>query len=294
MNFLAFETNVLGRIEFESVAIPFAHNSALGVALKRRGKRVTANDILQSGWTRNLAALQNNTERLSDTDLNTVLADAYVPGYKLTNPALQNWFGEVDAWWFDNVRRNIDRLESPYLFASAASLAMEVGDYALSFDKNTRELRQPLSVVYRRLWENSPVPVNNSQNNNCQNKIADEFLAESIVELMFLELPQERPTAERWREEWLRGNADFWPELESARSGKLDGATESRSGYLKMLEKTLSIASNIKHWAIAHIENASISTQDIVDTVNKIRRVESIYTKDFSELTGAKAVIVTA
>ena len=189
MSWLAFETNVLGRIEFDSVAIPFSRRPELGMALKRRGKRVTANDILQSAWTLSLGTIQNNTDRLSEADLNTVLEDVYVPGFELDNSALKNWFSESDAWWFDNVRRNIDRLDSPYLFAIAASLAMGVGDYVLGFEERTRELRLPLSKVYRRLWSQLPTPVNNSQINSCQNKAANEFLAESYVDLMFLRLP---------------------------------------------------------------------------------------------------------
>ena len=51
---------------------------------------------------------------------------------------------------------------------------------------------------------------------------------------------------------------------------------------------------SIPAWALAHVEDGSISTQDIVETVGNIRRVDAIYTKDFSELTGVKAVIVTA
>ena len=107
MSWLAFETNVLGRVEFDSVAIPFARRPELGMALKRRGKRVTANDILQSAWTLSLGTIQNNTDRLSEADLNTVLEDAYVPGIELDNAALKNWFSESDAWWFDNIRRNL-------------------------------------------------------------------------------------------------------------------------------------------------------------------------------------------
>jgi hypothetical protein len=77
-------------------------------------------------------------------------------------------------------------------------------------------------------------------------------------------------------------------------AGKLGAPAETRSQYLRFLEDTLSIASNIKHWAISSTEAGLIATQDIVDTVAKIRRVDAIYTKDFSELMGQKAVIVTA
>lgn len=210
---------------------------------------------------------------------------------------LKNWFSETDAWWFDNVRRNIDRLDSPYLFAIAASLAMGVGDYVLGFEERTRELRLPLSKVYRRLWSQLPTPVNNSQINSCQNKSANEFLAESYVDLMFLRLPDGGSglsSKDRWREEWLRVGTNFWRELDKAQAGKLGAPAETRSQYLRFLEDTLSIASNIKHWAISTTEGGLLATQDLVDTVAKIRRVDAIYTKDFSELLGQKAVIVTA
>lgn len=298
-SWLAFEANVLGRLEFKSAAMPFTGNPALGTYLKRRGIRVMANDLLQSSWTRALAAIQNNAEKLTDEDINAVLDDVYVPRHRLQNPVLRNWFGETDAWWFDNLRGNLDRLQSPFSFAIAASLVMAVGDYVLSFTEETRELRQPLSNVYRRLWTVLPEPVNNGQNNSCLNKNANEFLAESFTDLMFLRLPAPGSGpgfSEKnvWREEWLRGGNDFWLDLEVARSGKLGMPVATKSQYLRLLEETLSIASNIKAWAIAHVETGFITTQDIVETIGKIRRVEAIYTKDFSELTGTKAVIITA
>lgn len=297
MSFLAFEINVLSRIEFDSIAMPLSGRPDLGVAMKRRGKRVTANSILQSAWTRNMASIQNNTERLSEVDLDIVLADAYVPGNRLQNPALKHWFGETDAWWFDNVRRNLDTLGSPQLFSIAASLAMAVGDYALSFDETNRDLRQPLSTVFKRLWNELPAPINNSQNNSCQNRPPKDFLAESFAELLYLRVPSKTFGLDRhvqWREEWLRGGSDFWPEFHKAQTGVLGANVETRSQFLRSLEETLSIASNIKHWAIEHIDGSFISTQDVVDTINKFRHVDKIYSKDFSELLGVRASIITA
>lgn len=297
VSFLAFEVNVLSRIEFDSMAIPIASRPDLGVAMKRRGKRITTNSVLQSAWTRNMAAIQNNSERLSEVDVDIALEDAYVPGIELRNPSLRNWFNETDACWFDNVRRNLDRLGSPQLFALAAGLAMGVGDYVLSFDETNRDLRQPLSVVYKRLWSNLPSPLNNSQNNSCQNRPTNEFLAESFVEMLFLRLPSKHSGIDRndcWREEWLRGSRDFWPEFNAAQSGKLGANVETRSQFLRSLEETLSIASNIKHWAIEHVDGGFVSTQDVIDTINKLRHVDKIYSKDFSELLGVKTSIITA
>lgn len=300
-SWLAFELNVLRRLEFKSVALPFSGSPTLGMYLKHGGTRVLANDPLQSAWTRALAAIQNNGERLSDEDINLVLEDVYVPGNRLHNPALRNWFSETDSWWFDNVRRNLDKLQSPFAFAMAASLVMAVGDYVLSFTEDTRELRQPLSNVYRRLWTVAPETFNNGQNNGCQNKSAEDFIAESPAELMFLRLPvagsggrTATPDKAVWREEWLRGGDDFWHDFEAARHGKLGGPVETKSQYLKILNEALAKAGHIKTWAVAHVEGGLVSTQEIVNVIAGTRRVDKIYTKDFSELTGTKAVIITA
>ena len=299
-SWLAFDLNILRRLEFKSVAMPFASDPAVGLHLKRRRVRVLANDLLRSAWTTAVAKIQNNSEKLSDDDVNLVLEDVYVPRHRLGNAALRNWFNETDSWWFDNLRRNIERLDSPFKAAIASFLAMAVGDYVHSFSEDTLEFRQPLSTVFRRLWTIFPEPVNNGQNNNCQNKNADEFVAESYTELMFLRLPpagaagRENMNRTLWREEWLRGGSDFWPDVERARNGKLGMPVETKSQYLRLLEETLRTASHIPQWAIAHVEGGFVSTQDLVEVIGRIRRVEAIYTKDFSELTGTKAVIITA
>jgi hypothetical protein len=298
---LAFDLNVLRRFKFNTVALPFTETPAVGSYVKRWNVAVISNDPLRSSWVRNLAEIANSGDSLSDVQLTTVLEDAYVPGYKLKNQALATWFSEVDAWWFDNVRANIDRLETDMAKAIAASLVFEVGDYALSFKGEARELRQPLSKAYRRLWSMRAAGHDNGQQNTCENKLADDFIAETPADLMFLRLPAAHSQGQRghlgrraWREEWLRGGSDFWEEMDARMSGKLGAATETKSQYLHLLEQTLQRATHIRNWAIAHVETGFIQTQDIVDTINSIRRVDTIYTKDFSELTGAKAVMIAA
>ena len=300
---LAFELNVLKRLKFTSAALPFTSDANLGAYLKRWKVRVTANDVTLSGWTKAVAAIQNNSEKLSDDDVNLILEDVYVPRYRLQNQSLRNWFGETDAWWFDNVRQNIERLSSPTGKAIASSIALAVGDYVSSFTSDTLELRQPLSTVFRRLLSALHEPVNNNQNNTCSNKNAHEFIAENFSsDLMFLRLPRAHNLSQRkylgwtaWREEFLRGGDDFWTDLELRQAGRLGTLIETKSQYLRLLKESLVTAKHIKLWAIAHVEDGFISTQDIVETIGQAeRRVDTIFTKDFSELTGTKAVIITA
>ena len=298
---LAFELSVLRRMKFRSVALPFTGEPELGVYLKRWGVAVAANDESRWSHTKARAFIENNAEALSELDVETALEDAYVPNHKLNNAALRRWFGESDAWWFENVKENIEALESETSRALALSLGMMVGDYALSFDAETRELRQPFSKVFYRLWKNAHAPVDNGHTNYSSNRPAREFLAEQRAELMFLRLPQ--PTTGRengrsepsaWREEWLRGDDAFWEERARTSAGRLGAPVESRQQYLHLLEDLLSVALHLPTWAIAHVEDGFISTQELVECINRVRRVETIYTKDFSELTGKRAVIITA
>ena len=195
IGWLGFELSVLRRLKFRSVALPLSGEPNLGLYLKRWESRVAANDPSQWAWTKSQAYIENNCESLSEADLDLVLEDAYVPRNYFRNPTLLSWFNETDAWWFDNVRGNADRLTSPYKRALALALGMAVGDYVFSFNLDTRDLRQPLSLsnVLRRIWHTLTPPVNNLRKNTSSNQPAKSFLAEiQDTDLLFLRLP--RPT----------------------------------------------------------------------------------------------------
>ncbi|HEY0004250.1 MAG TPA: hypothetical protein VGB17_05525 [Pyrinomonadaceae bacterium] len=300
---LAFELGVLRRLDFKSVALGFAGEPDLGLYLKRWNVRVAAADSSQWAWTKATAYIENNTERLTEDDLELLLEDAYVPRAKLSNAALGQWFSEMDAWWFDNVRVNAERLATPTARALALSLGMMVGDYVLSFDEETRRLRQPLALadVFRRAWQAQPRLFNNTQRNTSANMDAHEFIAEQRTDLLFLRLPRarggrppRRNSVLAWREEWVRGGSDFWDELERRRAGRLGSYVETRQQYLQLVEELLRTAAHLPAWAIAYAEDGFVSTQELVETIGRVRRVENIYTKDFTELMGTRAVIITA
>lgn len=213
---LAFELSVLRRLKFNSVLIPFVGEPDLGVHLKRWGVRVLVNDCRQWAWTKSVARVENNHERLAEDDLEILLADAYVPGYELRHKISRKWFREIDAWWFDNVRAQAENLDSKYKRALAISLLISAADYARSFNDETLLLRQPLSAAFRRLWKIEQPPINNKQENICHAGTARDFLAEARGDLLFLRLPQAelgRNAQCAWREEYARGADDFWRDL---------------------------------------------------------------------------------
>jgi hypothetical protein len=254
-------------------------------------------------YTKGIALIENHGERLSDEDLDTLLDEAYVPREKLDNPTLLKWFNEADAWWFDNVRFNAEHLE-PFKRALALTAGMMVGDYVLSFNEQTRSLREPfsLSKTFRLMLDCLPTVHDNTLRNRSTNQDVREFVAERVhTDLMFLRLPvpvTQTSTARdpliSWREEWLRGADDFWVELEKERGAKLGSRVQSKQQYLGFVEDLLRTASHIETWAIAHTENGFISNEELVEKISRVRKVEAIYTKDFSDLLGVRASLVVA
>lgn len=300
---LNFELSVLRRLKFSSIALPFTGEPNLGAQLKRWKVRVAANDPLTWSYTKATALIENDSERLGEDEIESTLDDAYVPRERLDNPSLLNWFNETDAWWFDNVRFNAERLDTEYKRALALTLGLMVGDYVLSFDENSRRLREPLSLsrVFRQFAETVPFPYDNSLRSKATNQDVRAFVAERRhTDLLFLRLPLPRPPQPAthhplaWREEWLQGGVDFWADFERTRAGKLGSRVQSKQQYLALVEDLLHTAAHLPAWAIAHTENGFISTDELIDTVSRVRKVDAVYSKDFSDLLGVRAAIVTA
>jgi len=304
IGWLGFELNVLRRLKFRSVALPLTGEPNLGHYLKHWDARVAANDPAQWAWTKSQAFIENNCETLTEADLQMLLDDAYVPRNYFRNPTLLTWFNETDAWWFDNVRANAERLNSPYKRALALALGMAVGDYVFSFNLDTRDLRQPLSLsnVFRRLWHSAMPLINNQRQNTSSNRPPKAFLAETQdTDLLFLRLARPARSSESrnarvltWREEWIRQGKGYWSNMAKDRDGKLDSYVETKEQYLSSLEDLLHTAAHLPQWAVEAVSDGFISTDELVECVGNARKIDAIYRKDFSELLGIQVVIITA
>jgi hypothetical protein len=298
---LAFELGVLRRLKFSSVALPFTGEPELALQLKRAKVRVAANDPMIWSHTKALALIENNVDTLNEEEVQALTDDAYVPREKLNNPSLLKWFNETDAWWFDNFHLNAQQLD-PYKQALALTAGMMTGDYVLSFTEETRTLRKPLSLsdTFRRLLGRLPEPQDNGMRNQSSNQDVRSFVAERHhTDLLFLRLPvpvtqSNEKNLLAWREEWLRGNDEFWIDLERARQARLGSPVQSKQQYLGFVEDLVRSASHIPLWAIAHTENGFISNDELVEKVSRARKVSQIYSKDFSDMLGVRPSVIVA
>jgi hypothetical protein len=156
--------------------------------------------------------------------------------------------------------------------------------------------------VFRRLLDCLPEPLDNSLHNQSTNQDVRNFVAEHHhTDLLFLRLPV--PVTQTttfkdpiitWREEWLRGGDEFWVDLERERGARLGSRVQSKQQYLGFVEDLLRTASHIPAWAIAHTENGFISNEELVEKVGRVRKVSSIYSKDFSDMLGVRASLIVA
>ncbi len=285
---LGFQASVLRQLEFRSIAVPFWSEARLDWYLKAWGKLIFAND--PRGWAGIVARANiEATESLGEDTITRILEDVYIPRVRLGNPGLRRWFGETDAWWMDNLRRNIEGLDDQLLRAQALALGLHTGDYALSFDEQTLDLRRPLTTVYWRLAGKSfagPVglPLNRSFN-----QPAEDFIKQVRADLLYLRSAashSDRGGAEArsdWRESWVNGSPAG---NEGEQHGKRPTPPQSKQSYLAALDRQLRPASNFKIWAVEYQEPGLATAQDIIELIKEYRPVKATYSKDVTEVAG--------
>jgi hypothetical protein len=289
---LGFELNILRRLKFSSIAIPFAGRANLDWYLKFWGKEVISNDLCQSASSVAQAYVENAGEKLGGEEIDLLLEGVEIPGDEMRNPALTRYWSEADAVWFDKLRGRIDLLESPYTRALAISHGLQVGEYARSFNQRTSGLRQPLSLVFERRCRQERRIIDNGRRNRSSNLEAGEFIRRVAADALFVRFPAPGGLAAwndrsaEWREVWVRGDAAEWNRLVASQHGKLGDRVHSKERYFELVIRFLAEATEFPVWAISHTENGFISVGELATQIRRLRRIEAIYHKDFSEVVG--------
>ncbi|HKY05521.1 MAG TPA: hypothetical protein VJQ56_11560, partial [Blastocatellia bacterium] len=234
---------------------------------------------------------------LGEDHITRILEDVYIPRARLTNQALRRWFGETDAWWMDNLRRNIEAIEDESLRAQALSLGLQTGDYALSFNEETRDLMRPLTTIYWRLAGRAFKGPAGHPHNQAYNESVEDFTRRARADLLYLSLPSAHAggggaeARSEWREAWVSGSSPA-PDDDIFR---LMTVPQSKQGYLAMVDRVLRVAGHIKTWAIMYQETGLASASDIGELIKEHRPVRETYSKDLSEIAGGlRSYIIVA
>lgn len=283
---LGFQASVLRQIEFRSIAIPFWSEVRLDWYLKAWGKLIYAND--PRPWLGIMArANVEAAQPLGEELLSRILEDVYVPGVRLVNPDLRRWFSETDAWWMDNLRRNIDRLDDDVVRSQALALGLQTGDYALSFDDETRDLRRPLTTVFWRLAGRALSSPSGQPHNRSSSQRAEDFIRHARADVLFLRLPSTKAESQtelrsEWRDAWVSGA----PRDATDKNVEQRVPPQSRQSYLASINRLLKPANQYRAWAIEYQETGLATAQDLVELIKEYRPVRATYSKDVTEVAG--------
>lgn len=284
---LGFEISVLGQVDFRSVAIALAGGAKLEWYLKAWGKHILSNDPRTWASVASRAMIESRAQLGEDT-ISNLLADLYVPRARLANPQLRNWFSETDAWWMDNLRTAIDRIEDEVMRAQALYIGLQTGDYALSFDEASRDLRRPLTTIFWRLAGRFLISPTGQQSNRSYNLPVEEFASQARADLFYLNLPAAHAeiggseSRAEWRESWVKAGEDGAQDM----ALRMMSAPQSKQTFLAMIERILRSATHIKKWAIECQEAGLASAHDVSELVKEQRAVRATYSKDLTEVAG--------
>jgi len=108
-------------LEFDSALDVFGGTGSVAHRLKRAGKRVVYNDLLNFNFTIGQALIENSYDRLSETDVDQLIQER--PGVNYPS-FIQDTFGEIyytdeENRWLDIVVTNVREIENPYQRALA-------------------------------------------------------------------------------------------------------------------------------------------------------------------------------
>lgn len=292
---LGFEASVLRQIDFRSIAVALAGSARLNWYLKLWNKLILSNDPRAWAAAASRATLATNT--LKEDHISRILEDVYIPQARLGNRQLRRWFGETDAWWMDNLRRNIDAIEDESLRAQALLLGVQTGDYALSFTEETRDLMRPLTTIFWRLAGRAFKGPAGHPHNQTYSESVEDFTRRARADLFYLPLPSAHAggggaeARSEWRESWVNGpNSEHDDDI-----FRLMTVPQSKQGYLAMIDRVLRVAGHIKTWAIMYQETGLASASDIGELIKEHRPVRETYSKDLSEIAGGlRSYIIVA
>lgn len=108
-------------VKFDSCLDAFGGTGSVAYLLKKKGKKVTYNDILKFNWYFGLALIENESEKLSESEVDFLMkrhSEVEYKGFVFDN-FKDIYFNDDENQWIDTVVTNIGSLDNIYKKALA-------------------------------------------------------------------------------------------------------------------------------------------------------------------------------
>lgn len=285
--FLGFESAALQTLSFETIALPFGGDGALGWRLKLMGKQVFTNDARQAETCLAIAAVENNGYVLTASQVDAWLQaarDAEENDAFPYNAALRRWFTPSQARWLAGFRKAVLHSSDRITQALGMSLGLYLGDYQLAFDPAAARLRRTFEeAVIGALGRVNRV-IDNGLTNQASCLPAHVFAVQNTADVAYVRLPPPTPYdqalhhGDGWRESWVGDTPDALAQLTQTHAGRFGGRLTSRREYLAALRSLLRRLPHFPQWAIGCVHQAQ-PPDDILSEISRFRPIAKVLTK---------------
>jgi adenine-specific DNA methylase len=281
----------------ESAADAFSGSGVVAYMYKTKGLKVLANDRLRYCYHAARAIVENDKVRLSDEELEALLADNPKAGTFVRDNFKGIFFAKGVHGLIDTIRANIDRLsgfkKDIALFALGKTCMSGKGGFG-HFSSSTRygkredspeEFKDRLRKNVARI---NALVFDNGKECKASRKDINDFLPEAKADLAYFDPPYATEFSTTNYEKsyhFVEGLMTYWEGLTLVEGSKTkhyetDHKTVTKANAAEFFETFLGSAKHIPHWLISYRDHAYPDEQEMKRIIASLGRDSSMRSHD--------------
>jgi len=281
----------------ESAADAFSGSAVVAYMYKTKGLRVLANDRLRYCHHAARAIIENDKVRLSDEDLEALLADNAKAGTFVRDNFKGIFFAKGVHGLIDTIRSNIDKLsgfkKDIALFALGKTCISGKGGFG-HFSSSTRYgKREDTPEEFKERLRKNVARINalvfdNGKECKASRKDINDFLPEAKADLAYFDPPYATEFSTTNYEKsyhFVEGLMTYWEGLTLVEDSKTkhyetDHKTVTRANAAEFFESFLGNAKHFPHWLISYRDHAYPNESEMRRIIASMGRDSSMRSHD--------------
>jgi adenine-specific DNA-methyltransferase len=281
----------------DSVVDAFSGSAVVAYMYKTKGLRVLANDRLHYCHHAARAIIENDRVRLSDEELDSLLAENPKAGTFVRDNFKGIFFAKGVHGLIDTIRANIDRLtgfkKDLALFALGKTCMSGKGGFG-HFSSSTRYgKREDTPEEFKERFRKNVARINalvfdNGKECKAHRKDINDFLQNVKADLAYFDPPYATEFSTTNYEKayhFVEGLMTYWDGLTLVEGSKTkhyetDHKTVTRANAAEFFETFLGNARHIPHWLISYRDHAHPSEREMRRIITALDRESSMRSRD--------------
>ena len=291
--------------DVESVFDAFSGGSSIGYEAKKRGYKVLSNDVLKINYILARSLIENNTQTLTEEDINIIFSGKPKKGFMYKNYG-EVFFFKEECMELDQYRENIDKLSCEYkkhiaftLIRRAMIRKMPYSRFNLNWDK-IKQLRDEEysyeKYKRKRAYHNESFKHHFLQNLDTYNAAIFDNKKENIAynddvfklldsvkaDAIYLDPPY---TGTMNNYHGFYSLVDEY--ISSKKVAPFENNFREKKSALELFDKLFSQLSNYKYWFLSYNNNSYPSKDELIEIISRYsKNIEVIEKPHNYQITG--------